>query len=180
MSDILRKRSKALSYWLRHAPEKGGIVLDAEGWAEVSSALRALAENRLETDVALLARVVEENDKKRFELSPDRLRIRAWQGHSIAVEGAWERTDPPEALYHGTVEKFMESIEAEGLTKRNRHHVHLSLDLETASKVGQRRGKPVILQVDTTAMVADGFKFYLSANGVWLVDAVPTRFFKRL
>ena len=129
MSDTLKKRSKSLSYWLRHAPEKGRLTLDAAGWAEVAAIKATLKAKGLETDDALLAKVVEENDKQRFEFSPDGSRIRARQGHSIQVEGGWESAAPPAKLYHGTVEKFMAAIVVEGLTKQQRHHVHLSANI---------------------------------------------------
>ena len=61
-----------------------------------------------------------------------------------------------------------------------RHHVHLSVELETAHKVGMRRGKPVILEVAARESRAAGHVFHLSANGVWLVDAVPPRFLRLL
>jgi putative RNA 2'-phosphotransferase len=51
--------------------------------------------------------------------------------------------------------------------------VHLSADAATARAVGGRRGRPVVLRVDAAAMAADGHRFTRSANGVWLVDAVP-------
>ena len=176
--DELKSRSKSLSYWLRHAPEKGALVLDERGWADVPSVLSALDAKGLATDRALLTRVVAENDKQRFEFSDDGDRIRARQGHSVAVEGSWQPADPPAVLYHGTVAKFLDAILREGLTRQHRHHVHLSPDIETASRVGERRGKPVILAVDAAAMVAEGAEFALSANGVWLVDAVPPEFIK--
>lgn len=175
----LKKRSKALSYWLRHAPEKGGLTLDAQGWAATDAVLAALAKKNIPTDMALLQRVVAENDKQRFEFSEGRDRIRARQGHSIAVEGSWERADPPAKLYHGTVEKFLDAIMREGLKPQKRHHVHLSPDVATATNVGQRRGKPVILVVDAAAMVAEGCEFSLSSNGVWLAKAVAPQYLSR-
>ncbi|WP_298467224.1 RNA 2'-phosphotransferase [uncultured Erythrobacter sp.] len=180
MSNELKKRSKSLSYWLRHRPDVAGLELDEAGWASVEAILKALSAKGLSTDAVMLERVVAENDKQRFELSDDGTRIRARQGHSVAVEGSWETATPPETLFHGTVEKFMPSIERDGLTKQNRHHVHLSPDLETATKVGQRRGKPVILEVDAKRMTADGVEFALSSNNVWLVEEVPPRYFKRM
>jgi putative RNA 2'-phosphotransferase len=179
MSKELTKRSRALSYWLRHAPEKGGLTLDTAGWASVAGVLAALAREGLETSEVLLHAVVAENDKSRFELSDDGTRIRARQGHSVAVEGSWEAATPPPVLYHGTVERFLEAIFREGLTKRQRHHVHLSADPQTATQVGARRGEAVILTVDAAAMVADGYAFALSSNGVWLVDAVPPQYLAR-
>lgn len=180
MSDEMKSRSKSLSFWLRHRPDAANIELDGEGWAATDAILKALGKKQLPTDIGLLKRVVQGNDKQRFELSIDGKRIRARQGHSIAVEGAWKPASPPDTLFHGTVEKFMEPIEREGLTKRNRHHVHLSPDVETATKVGERRGKPVLLRIDAERMASDGFEFALSSNNVWLVDNVPPQYFERL
>ena len=129
--------------------------------------------------MALLERVVAENDKQRFEFSEDMSRIRARQGHSIEVDGGWAPADPPETLYHGTVEKFLDDILMQGLKPMKRHHVHLSADIATASKVGARRGKPVILSVAAQELARQGVEFSLSSNGVWLVAAVPPDFLRR-
>ena len=87
-----------------------------------------------------------------------------------------EEREPPEVLYHGTVERFLPSILDEGLNKGKRHHVHLSKDVETARRVGARRGQPVILEVDAGRMHRDGHKFFVSANGVWLTESVPASY----
>jgi len=105
--------------------------------------------------------------------------IRANQGHNVEVDLQLEEREPPEFLYHGTVERFLPSILEEGLVSGKRYHVHLSKDLETARKVGARRGKPVILTVDAGGMNRDGHKFLLSANGVWLTDSVPPGYLSR-
>jgi putative RNA 2'-phosphotransferase len=162
--------SKTLSYWLRHAPEAAGLSLDGNGWTDVDGVLAALG---ADCDFDRLVQVVELSDKQRFELSPDVARIRARQGHSVEVDLALEPVAPPAVLYHGTVDRFLEAILAEGLKPQARHHVHLSADEETARKVGQRRGKPVILQVAAADMAAAGARFYVTANGVWLTDQVP-------
>ena len=127
-----------------------------------------------------LIECVETNDKKRFSFDDTGDLIRANQGHSVEVDLQLEQKEPPDALYHGTVERFLASIMAEGLKKGKRHHVHLSRDIETARKVGARRGKPVILQVDAGKMRVAGFEFFLSANGVWLTDSVPAGFLTRM
>ena len=57
-----------------------------------------------------------------------------------------------------------------------RHHVHLSPDEATARAVGGRRGKPVILRIDTRAMQEAGHVFFVTPNGVWLTDTVPSSF----
>lgn len=167
--------SKTLSYWLRHQPDAAGLTLDKAGWAPVDAILAQMGVGADD-----LARVVAENDKQRFELSDDGSRIRARQGHSIAVEGAWRPAAPPAWLFHGTVERFLPAIFAEGLKPMARHHVHLSSDEATATKVGERRGTPVILRVDAEALSATGQIFLLSDNGVWLTEAVPPAYLARV
>lgn len=175
---MTQKLSKLLSYWLRHAPEAGKLTLDASGWTSVATVRAALAREGL--DPALLKETVEESDKQRFELSADGTRIRARQGHSVAVDLSWPIASPPEFLYHGTVDRFLVAIMSEGLKPMNRHHVHLSPDIKTATKVAERRGAPVLLRVAADRMVSEGAEFRLSSNGVWLIDAVAPRFLERL
>ena len=127
-----------------------------------------------------LLECVETNDKQRFAFDDTGDLIRANQGHSVAVDLHLEEKKPPDFLYHGTVERFLASIMAESLQKGKRHHVHLSKDMETARKMGARLGKPVILRVDAGKIHAAGFRFFLSANGVWLTDSVPAAFLTRL
>lgn len=168
--------SKTLSYWLRHKPEDGELTLDAAGWTPVDAVLNALDSKGLAIDAGRLGDIVASNDKKRFELSDDGQRIRARQGHSVKVEGDWTVQAPPDELYHGTVKGFLDAIMEQGLRPMNRHHVHLSADVGTAAKVGQRRGEPVILTIDAKAMARSGATFMLTGNGVWLVEAVAPEF----
>ncbi|QDW23889.1 RNA 2'-phosphotransferase [Pedobacter sp. KBS0701] len=173
---ITKGISKLLSYILRHSPETIKLKLDENGWADVNELIAKFDLYNLTLDLELLQYVVENNDKKRFSFNEDKTRIRANQGHSIAVELNLNETEPLEYLYHGTVEKFLPDIKAQGLQKLSRQHVHLSADKETANKVGGRRGKPVILIVNSGAMHREGYKFYLSANNVWLTDVVPAEY----
>lgn len=177
---MTKEISKAMSLWLRHAPEKGRLTLDAAGWAPVADVLAALTRARLTDSVEALRSVVAESDKQRFELSEDGSRIRARQGHSVSVDLDWPVAEPPEYLFHGTVEKFLDAILAEGLKPMARHHVHLSPDVETATRVGARRGKPVILRIAAGAMAREGAVFRLSSNGVWLAEHVPAKRIERV
>jgi len=170
------KVSKFLSLVLRHEPARIGITLDSAGWTDVDALLAASAAHGVAFTRDELAQVVATSDKQRFALSPDGARIRANQGHSVEVELELAPATPPAVLYHGTVDRFLDSIRAQGLVKGERHHVHLSADLATAQKVGGRRGKPVVLVVRAADMVAAGHAFYVSHNGVWLTDAVPATF----
>ena len=175
--EIIRT-SKFLSLILRHEPERVGLELDNAGWVGVTELLQAVNRNGVSLTLAQLKHVVATNDKKRFEFSADGQRIRASQGHSVEVDLEYESQVPPELLYHGTPERFVESIRATGLNKGQRHHVHLSPDAQTAAKVGQRRGRPVVLTIRSGEMHRQGHVFYRSANGVWLVDHVPVQFIK--
>jgi putative RNA 2'-phosphotransferase len=173
MKDRLTAVSKYLARHLRHAPEDLGLTLQPGGWVPVADLLAATARAGFAITRSELNRCVETNDKQRFAFDETGEHIRANQGHSVEVDLGLEERQPPDVLFHGTVAKFLPSIWAEGLNKGARHHVHLSHDVATAHKVGGRRGRPVILQVDAQWMFQDGFKFFLSANGVWLTDAVP-------
>jgi putative RNA 2'-phosphotransferase len=168
--------SKFLSLVLRHQPELIGLALDANGWADVNELIQAAATKDVHFTLAQLEEIVATNDKKRFIFSPDKKQIRANQGHSIQVELDLQAQEPPAILYHGTVEKFMDSIMAQGLLKMERQHVHLSATVATAEQVGGRRGKPVVLRVQAGQMQADGYVFYLSENQVWLTDEVPPKY----
>jgi putative RNA 2'-phosphotransferase len=173
--DVVRV-SKRLSYVLRHQPASVGVTLDHAGWVDVDVLLTALARHGLPLTRAELDHVVTTNDKRRFAFDETGTRIRASQGHSRRVDLGYEPQSPPARLFHGTVDRFLPVILAEGLRPGRRHAVHLSADSATARAVGERRGRPVVLAVDAAAMAADGHAFTRSANGVWLVDAVPPRY----
>lgn len=172
--------SKFLSLILRHKPETVGITLDSNGWTEVEKLLEACARHGNAFSREELEEVVRTNEKKRFAFDENRTRIRASQGHSIDVEIEFEEKTPPEILYHGTAEKNVETIKQKGLMKMQRHHVHLSSDVETALSVGKRYGKPFVFKIKTAEMLAQGYKFFISANGVWLTDEVPPMFLEIL
>ena len=176
MDNRLVKISKFMSFALRHQPEKIGLRLSESGWASVEELIEASGRSGVEFTREELQNIVASNDKKRFSLSEDGLWIRANQGHSIEVELGYAPTAPPEILYHGTAERFLTSIKQQGLIKGKRHHVHLSADVDTATKVGRRHGKPVVLRIEAGRMGQDDFIFYLSANGVWLTDCVPVQY----
>lgn len=169
-------RSKFLSFVLRHQPDAAGIELDASGWANVDALLAGCEKARRGMTRNELDHIVATNAKKRFEFSPDGKHIRASQGHSVEVDLQYEPMAPPEVLYHGTASRFVESIQAQGLQKMNRHHVHLSATTQPAMEVGARYGKPALLTIRAAAMHEAGHAFFRSTNGVWLVEHVPAEF----
>ncbi|MEU2303584.1 RNA 2'-phosphotransferase [Streptomyces misionensis] len=165
--------SRYLSRHLRHQPDRIGLTLDPAGWADIDELITAAARHGFPLTREELARVVETNDKRRFTI--DGARIRAAQGHSVPVDLGLPPATPPPYLYHGTVPAAVRAIRAGGLKPMGRHAVHLSADRATATRVGARRGRPVVLTVDAAALHQDGHVFHRSANGVWLTTAVPPR-----
>ncbi|EMF01138.1 RNA 2'-phosphotransferase [Streptomyces mobaraensis NBRC 13819 = DSM 40847] len=168
--------SKYLSKHLRHEPGRIGLRLDAAGWVRIDELLAAAAAHGFPFTREELVHVVAVDDKRRFAVDGERIRAR--QGHSVPVDLALPPAEPPPYLYHGTVARFLPAIRAEGLRPMNRHHVHLSPDRETATRVGARRGRPVVLAVDSGAMRAAGHVFHVTGNGVWLTAAVPARYLR--
>src|SRR5262245_31601867 len=172
--------SKFLAKHLRHTPHALGLLLQPGGWVSVDDLLTASERAGFAISYDELIECVETSDKKRFSFDGTGDLIRANQGHSVEVDLQLEVRQPPDVLYHGTVERFLSSIMAEGLRKGKRHHVHMSTEVETARRVGARRGQPVILRIDARAMREQGIGFFVSANGVWLTDSVPPHFLKRM
>ena len=175
MRQELISKSKFLSLVLRHRPEEIGLTLDPNGWADVNELLL-----KAKLDPLILEEIVATNEKKRFAFNEDRTKIRASQGHSIDVNLQYKPATPPSALYHGTALRFLDSIMKTGLEKRDRQHVHLSMDSETALNVGKRHGQPAVLLVNSGKMHEQGYKFYLSDNGVWLTDNIPVTFLSHI
>lgn len=173
----IKKTSKFLSLILRHSPEIIGLKLDKNGWANVIELQKKALKRNQYFSLEQLTLIVEKNDKKRFSFNDDKTKIRANQGHSLKnINLELKAIEPPKFLYHGTVAKFMEAIKKTGLQKMNRQHVHLSKDRDTAINVGSRRGKAIILSINSEEMFKNGFEFYCSENGVWLTDIVPTEY----
>lgn len=167
--------SKFLSLILRHKPEAINVTLDAQGWVSVDAVLDGMKKAGKKVEISDIMEIVAKDEKGRYSLKGNM--IRANQGHSVKVDLGLEEVVPPAVLYHGTIKKFLDVVETEGLKPMKRHHVHLSGDIETATSVGSRRGKPFLIYIDSQAMKNDNIKFYKSENGVWLTDFVDPKYF---
>lgn len=171
---MAKEKSKFLSMLLRHKPEELGLSMDENGWVLIKDLLE-----KTKWSLSALDYIVITNNKKRFEYDETKDKIRAVQGHTIEVELDLEKIVPPGILYHGTTVAIANKIIINGLKKMKRNHVHLSSNMEVAKEVGQRYGIPsIIFTIDTTAMVKDGHQFYVSNNGVFLIDQVPAKYLK--
>ena len=173
--------SRFISLILRHKPETIGITLDEHGWADVQELIDGVDKTEGHTlDREILEEIVRSDEKQRYSFNEDHTLIRANQGHSIPVDVELEEKTPPDILLHGTGEKYVSLIDIQGLIPKSRLYVHLSSDMETARKVGSRHGKPVIYEIQCREMSADGYRFYLSANNVWLTKEVPAKYLKKV
>ncbi len=172
----LDKLSVFISLVLRHKPDAAGIRLDEHGWANVGELIEGINNTGRTIDMDVLEEIVKTDNKQRYSFNEDKTLIRANQGHSIPVDVELEEKQPPQYLYHGTADRFLNAIMAEGLRPMSRLYVHLSKDEETAGKVGKRHGSPVVLKVRAEEMWENGIKFYLSQNGVWLTKYVDKKY----
>ena len=176
----LTNLSRYLSLILRHKPEAIDITLDKHGWANVHDLIAGIVKNNPGFNMEVLEEIVRTDNKQRYSFNPDKTLIRANQGHSIPVDVELSEVEPPELLFHGTGKKYVNSILQQGLIPKSRLYVHLSKDIDTAIKVGKRHGIEGVFQVATGQMCRDGYKFYLSVNGVWLTKEVPVKYLQRL
>lgn len=175
----LIKTSRFISLILRHKPETIGITLDEHGWSNVEELIAGISKTQY-IDMAMLEKIVATDNKQRYSFNEDKTLIRANQGHSIPVDVELPKKEPPAILYHGTGEKYVKSIDEQGLNPKSRLYVHLSGDEATAKSVGSRHGKPVIYEIYTGEMHSAGYVFYQSVNGVWLTKNVPVKYMKKL
>lgn len=173
MSKFDRKMSRVLSLVLRHDPYSIGLSLDDDGWAVIDDLIAALRKDGKKVDREIIERVVETSDQKRFRISEDGLMIRANEGHSVSINIQLEEKAPPTWLFHGTSVAAMDTIESEGLERKQRDFVHLSSEQASARKVAERKGKPVVIEIAAGLMHKNGHVFYQGDNGVWMTDHVP-------
>lgn len=180
----MEKREKEISVFLslilRHKPDVIGIQLDREGYADTQELLKKMNLHGRPLTFEKLQEIVAKDSKGRYSFNEDKTKIRANQGHSIVVDLNLESKIPPDVLYHGTAMRNISSILKEGIQKRSRQYVHLSMDIDTAIAVGKRHGKPIVLKVDSAKMVQDGYMFYQSKNKVWLTEFVPKRYIEEV
>lgn len=172
----LTNLSRYISLILRHKPEVIEITLDEHGWASVNDLICGIEKNNPGFNMDILEQIVRTDSKQRYSFNDDKSLIRANQGHSVNVDVELKEKEPPEYLYHGTGEKYVKFINQDGLIPKSRLYVHLSKDIKTAENVGKRHGKEVVYRINSGQMYRDGYKFYLSENGVWLTKEVPVKY----
>ena len=171
----MTKTSRYICFLLRHKPEAAGLVLDQNGWCSTQALIEAVSKTRF-LDMALLEEIVAKDNKQRYSFNEDKTKIRANQGHSVPVDVELEKKEPPSVLWHGTGQKYVASIDEQGLLPKSRLYVHLSSQYTTAVDVGARHGTPVVYRIDAKQMYEDGFEFLLSVNNVWLTKHVPVKY----
>ena len=172
----LNNISKYMSLILRHKPDVIGIELDEHGWANVNDLISGIEKDNHGFNFELLEEIVRSDSKQRYSFNDDKSLIRANQGHSVNVDVELKEKEPPEYLYHGTGEKYVKFINQDGLIPKSRLYVHLSKDIKTAEYVGKRHGKEIIYRINSGRMYRNGYKFYLSENGIWLTKEASVKY----
>lgn len=170
------KTGKFLAYVLRHDPHCIGVEMDEHGWVDVDELVAAANKTGRTIDAATVEQTVANDTKRRFSFCADKSKIRANQGHSVAVDPDLKEVVPPDILYHGTAKANVASILERGINSAKRNFVHLSKDEQTALNVGARHGEPTVLTIKCAQMSVDGYKFFLSENGVYLTEFVPREY----
>ncbi len=155
----LDKLSVFISLVLRHKPDAAGIQLDEHGWANVDELIEGIKNTGRQIDMDVLEEIVKTDNKQRYSFNEDNTLIRANQGHSIPVDVELEEKQPPQYLYHGTADRFLDSIMTEGLKPMSRLYVNLSKEEEKAVKVGKKQRKPVVLKIKSKKKWENGVKF---------------------
>ena len=185
--------SRAMSYILRHGALKEGMPMADDGTIAVDA---LLAHKRLRgATIDDVRAVVANNDKQRFVLAQDadtgEWRVKAAQGHSMRLAGVQDSLEEMDEVacasyhfVHGTYERHWPAIRAEGLNRMKRDHVHLALvkrdaaadadalteNIDALCRAGIRRGCELLIFVDAPRALAQGCRFFRSANGVGLTD----------
>lgn len=172
------KKSKFLSWALRHDPGRIGLSLDRGGWAEIHELIACAEGHGVNLNREIILEITEADRKGRYQLSEDRRRIRAVYGHSQRVELDFEQKKPPRVLYHGTAARNVDSIMKNGIKPLRRQYVHLSSGPESAIDVGRRHGRVILLEVDSGDMYRDGMKFFQPACEIWLTSEVPSPYIR--
>lgn len=172
--------SKYLSYVLRHGAQELELDMDIHGWVLVEQLLIKINERKnYQLDRNRLEKIVAEDNKGRYRFSEDGLKIKACQGHSIPwIVPQLEYQEPPQYLYHGTTTEALEKIkESGGLSKMNRHAVHMQEDIEKAWQSAMRwKKKPLVLKIASKTYFESGGIFGKTENDVWCTEAVPLTF----
>ena len=171
-----KKVSKTISYGLRHCPEELCLNMDENGWVKVSELLDGLSSKDIGISKQELEMIVSSDEKQRYSFNENKTMIRANQGHSINVDLQLQEAEPPEFLYHGTSDRFIDNIMNSGIMSMSRQYVHLSNDVDTAKKVGSRHGKPVVIKIKALQAYKDNVPFYLSENKIWLTNFIDKKY----
>ncbi|MBI4552608.1 MAG: RNA 2'-phosphotransferase [Candidatus Latescibacteria bacterium] len=166
--------SKLLSLMLRHKPEMFGLRLDPQGFASLTDVVAAARQKLPDVTEDQVRDIVEDAEKKRFEITGDRIRAR--YGHSFPIDLGLAPIDPPEFLYYATTPTQAPHITADGLRPLDRQYVHLSLTPDIAAEVAKNRTEtPVVFRVLARKAAAAGVQFF-DRTPVILTTLVPPEF----
>ncbi|MDQ8051436.1 MAG: RNA 2'-phosphotransferase [Pedobacter sp.] len=169
------KLSKIISHALRHEAKTYNLSLDKQGWVLLSDLLCALKSKGIEADEKRIRKMIDQSNKKRHQILNGK--IRAYYGHSKENIVFKNPSDPPEFLYHGTLQNNLKSIFEIGLIPMQRQFVHLSFDEKTAKTIAKRNtGEWIILKILAKEASMNGTIFYKEENNIWMCNSVMPKY----
>jgi putative RNA 2'-phosphotransferase len=166
--------SRLLSLMLRHKPERFELILDDQGYADLSELVDATRQKYSDVTEDEILEIVEGAEKRRFERTDHRVRAR--YGHSFPIDLGLEPVIPPDYLYYAAMPVQIRAITGEGLRPGDRQHVHLSITSEAAVEVAKNRTEtPVLFRIHAREAAESGIEFY-DRTPVFLTRAIPPTF----
>ena len=165
---------KLLTGILRHFPDKFNLMIDLNGWIDLTHLVRAVSYRyRWVTRSHVLA-LVYSDEKGRYDIKDSN--IRATYAHSINVDLDYDPNTLPE-LFYGTSEEEGGRIIDIGLKPVRQRYVHLSLTREQADKVARfRTDNPLILLVDAEGAQDAGIKIMTVNDLICISDEIPPEY----
>jgi putative RNA 2'-phosphotransferase len=159
---------------LRHFPGDLGLVMDGQGWVDLTSLGQVVASRHLWAGKELVIALVQSDSKQRYEIAGDRVRAR--YGHSMDVELDHPENELPR-LYYGASEEEADRILEIGIKPASQKYVHLSTTAEKAWHVATfRTGNPRVIQAEAAAAQQAGVKMMTVNDDIVISDMIPARF----
>ncbi|MBI2076975.1 MAG: RNA 2'-phosphotransferase [Euryarchaeota archaeon] len=178
----LERIGRIMAGVLRHFPDRFGVTMDGHGWVDLNQFVGAVRQAKPHYHWLRpyhIQAIVETDPKGRYQM--DGGMVRATYAHSVEVN----LDDLPDAntdeLYFPCSEEELDILLEKGLNPTDRKKIHLSGTLEKAVQAGRVKiESPIILAIDAGTATKDGLKIKRAAKTVYIADAVPSKYLKKL
>ena len=156
------------------SPDKD--ILNKQGIVDTTNLIEYVKKTYSNFCLETLEKIVEKN-KQNYSFNEDKTLIYLNKNDFVLK---FKEIIPPTILYHGTSNKYVESIDKIGLISDGISYIHLTKDLSVAEAVGKRHGEFTVYSIDTDQMIKDGYKFFIHINGVFFTKEVPIKYLKKI